>query len=343
MRILKPEEYRVLQQLCQMSQKGLKKAMYSVLKKKYGENVWATKDYIIAEGNIPIALVAHMDTVFKHPPQDIYYDREKNVIWSPSGLGADDRAGVFAITQILKTKLRPHIILTTDEELGALGAVALTTATNKPFADMKYIIQLDRRGTDDCVFYNCENKKFQEYVESFGFVTAWGSFSDISEICPMWGVAGVNLSIGYMNEHNTSETLHVAPMLNTINKVINMLEDADSAEYYNYVSTIDYRYYFDGEYSSYYNGCDYGYGSYYDNYYVRCNKCHNKFSEYEAIPVKAKDGATVWYCPDCFSTNNIGFCEVCNEAFELDDGNPALCKDCRKKVLESVKVKVKND
>ena len=52
----------------------------------------------------------------------------------------------------------------------------------QPFADMKYIIQLDRRGTSDCVFYNCANEAFIEYVEKFGFIENFGSFSDISEI-----------------------------------------------------------------------------------------------------------------------------------------------------------------
>ena len=332
MKNLTENEYSTFQKICSMSQKTLQRAMYTILKKKY-KQVYATKDYIITEGNIPIALVAHMDTVFKQPPSDIYYDREKNVIWSPQGLGADDRAGVFAILQIInKTNLRPHIILTTDEELGALGAIALTNITKEPYADMKYIIQLDRRGTNDCVFYACENQEFQEYVESFGFTTAWGSFSDISEICPMWGVAGVNLSVGYMNEHSTSEVLHVNPLLATIRKVINMLKDADNAKYYNYISAgINYGYMFD----------DYGYGYScgYGNYYTKCHKCGHSFSEYETVPVKTLDGKTVWYCPDCFADVDIGWCEMCNEAFEKDNPEAVYCKDCRKTFMKGASVK----
>ena len=35
--------------------------------------------------------------------------------------------------------------------------------------DLKYIIELDRRGSDDCVFYQCDNHEFDAYVEKFGF------------------------------------------------------------------------------------------------------------------------------------------------------------------------------
>ena len=90
--------------------------------------------------------------------------------------------------------------------------------------DLNYIIQLDRRGSNDCVFYECNNPEFVEYVEAFGFVTAHGTFSDISTICPSWGIAGVNLSIGYIDEHSYSEILYVGNMLATIGKVEKMQE-----------------------------------------------------------------------------------------------------------------------
>ena len=94
----------------------------------------------MATGDIPIALVAHMDTVFKKPPEEIFFDQKHNVMWSPQGLGADDRAGVFAIVQIVRSGLKPHVIFTTDEECGALGAMALAKL-DCPFTELKYLIQ----------------------------------------------------------------------------------------------------------------------------------------------------------------------------------------------------------
>ena len=100
MRELTKSELKLFEQLVSAPQRALKKALASFLKSKY-TNITHTKDYLYAEGDIPIALVAHMDTVFTKLPTEIYYDRKKNVIWSPQGLGADDRAGVFAICQII--------------------------------------------------------------------------------------------------------------------------------------------------------------------------------------------------------------------------------------------------
>ena len=216
---LNRNEFKLFESLASLTQNSMRRALYSYLKKRY-KNVIVAPEYLYAVGEIPIALVAHMDTVFSSPPKDIYYDERKGVCWSPDGLGADDRAGIFAILTILKHGYRPSIIFTTDEEIGAVGASQLVEDIKTPESELKYIIQLDRRGTNDCVFYNCDNRDFVEYIEKFGFIETFGSFSDISVICPTWGIAGVNLSIGYENEHTTNEILRVGAMLNTIKKVV---------------------------------------------------------------------------------------------------------------------------
>lgn len=46
-------------------------------------------------------------------------------MWSPQLLGSDDRAGVYAIIQIIEAGYKPHVIFTTDEEIGAVGAQKL--------------------------------------------------------------------------------------------------------------------------------------------------------------------------------------------------------------------------
>ena len=115
MRVLTDKDYKLFEKLVSLKQNELRKAMIQYLKAKY-EKILITKDYIVAIGEIPIALVAHMDTVFAKPVSNLFYDEKKGVLWSPEGLGADDRAGVFAILKILQTGLRPSVILTTDEE-----------------------------------------------------------------------------------------------------------------------------------------------------------------------------------------------------------------------------------
>lgn len=139
-------------------------------KYKYDKNkIIYTKNFLIAEGEIPVALVAHLDTVFTYLPEEIYYDNKAKVMWSPQGLGADDRAGVYSIIEILELGYRPHIIFTTEEESGCLGAqIMLSKIPDSPF-ELKYIIQLDRQGENDSVFYDCNNPEFEQYINSFGF------------------------------------------------------------------------------------------------------------------------------------------------------------------------------
>ena len=219
-----------------MPQHRLKGLLKLYLKQWGYTNIISTKEYIVAEGSIPICLVAHLDTVNENPPEEIFYDQEQRVMWSPDLLGADDRAGVYAIIRILSDGYRPHIIFTTDEEKGCAGASTLVTQEpNCPLEKIKAIFQLDRRGSEDCVFYDCDNPDFVKYIESFGFVEAHGSFSDISVIAPEWEVAAVNLSVGYYNEHTNHEYLRLNELETTIERVEQMLAAADDMPTFSYI------------------------------------------------------------------------------------------------------------
>jgi len=169
------------------------------------------------KGDVPVMLVAHVDTVFKTPPQLFIYDQESNIVTSPDGLGADDRAGVVAILEILKAGLRPHILLCDLEESGGKGATDATKKLEVP--EVKFIIELDRAGENDMVFYSCDNQKFTKYIKSFGFTKAYGSFTDISILCPAWGIAGVNLSVGYRHQHSEREYLNLNHLETTIGRI----------------------------------------------------------------------------------------------------------------------------
>lgn len=326
MQTLSSEDYRLIQSLCRLGQESMRKTLIAYLRKRY-KKVISTKEYIYAEGDIPIGLVAHMDTVFVKPPTSIYYDKEQGVMWSPEGLGADDRAGIFCILKILQAKLRPTIIFTTDEEVGCLGAEALVKAFKHDApSKLNYIIQLDRRGSTDCVFYDCDNLDFVKYVESFGFIEAIGSLSDISVICPEWGMAGVNLSVGYENEHSESEILHVVPMLKTIDKVKIMLTQKEIPEFK----------YIPSEYSwnGYKNYQSYGFPL--EN--VTCAGCGKTFSEYDVLPVIDEDGRKEYYCPDC-CVDNLQWCDECNRGYKMnsvqEEGKSAehICPSCKNKKL----------
>lgn len=331
MQVLKPTEVKCLEQICSLSQQSLMNVMKKLLSKHFTSTIY-TKNYLIGIGEIPVAVVAHMDTVFPKPPKDIFYDKQKNVMWSPTGAGFDDRAGVYAIIRLLSKGYKPTVILTTDEEMGAIGAEKLITDFPEPAMDLKYIIELDRRGSVDCVFYDCANTKFEDYVESFGFVTNWGSFSDISVICPAWEIAGVNLSIGYENEHSTSEHLFVGHMLATIQKVEKMFEDIEKADKFEYIpdrwSGFSYKWdpaygVSEAEWNSWHNTQE-------------CVFCGYKDFDYNMIPVKSDSfDKTLFVCPECASSDvDINWCSCCGEAFfDINGETKRLCSDCEAKKL----------
>lgn len=337
--------------IARMKQPALVRSMTKYVRKYYSQkDVHAKPEYILVQGDIPVMLVAHMDTVFKSPPEKIYYDQKQHIMWSPQGLGADDRAGVYLIWKIIQAGYRPHICLTTDEEIGGWGVEAmLKDFPENPFQDLKYIIQLDRQGMNDCVFYSCANELFTTFIESYDFVTDWGTYSDISDICPAWEIAGVNLSVGYVGEHHETETLNTQALLNTYHKVCTMLQDAnyEKIPHFDYIPDPYERYYMNlaKNYSSKYGwGWEYPdddesdymqrFYSYTDRlktqakHMCQCVKCHKLYEDDDVFPVKAKDyEGTKYYCIDCVGTG-VNWCKKCGEAFEVENETDELCPDC---------------
>ena len=240
----------LLKKIIRMDQLSLYDFLHKELSKSYTSIDTDEKDkrYLFCVGELPIMLVAHLDTVFEQyaslskgysmwddylkqvdvSNKPIYHDREEEVMWSPEGLGADDRVGVFMILSMIRQGLRPSVLFTTDEESGSTSGRAFAKRYKESFYKygVKYLLELDRSGHNDCVFYRCENDAFKSYIEKFGFETALGSFTDISVLCPILGVAGVNLSVGYFNEHSISEMIDLFTMSKNYDIIYYMVKES---------------------------------------------------------------------------------------------------------------------
>lgn len=309
---------KTFRNLCKVGEQNILNMMYSFLISKNYNNVEKSPTYLIAEGNIPVALVAHADTVFKTYPKNFFYDAKQTVMWSPSGMGADDRAGIYAIIEIIKrSELRPHVIITTGEECGCIGASKLISDYPVFPYPLKYMIQLDRRGSKDCVFYGCDNHDFQKFIESYGFKTEWGSFSDISVLAPAWKIAAVNLSVGYFNEHTASEFLCFQFLHDTINKVKQMLAQAQEHKAWEYMPAATDPWLIINDYSK-----------------CCCDNCGQHTSREDLIPVEYNN-YTLNLCIDCFGKkcHKINSCHKCGSLWLLDeedeDRNNWVCPDCK--------------
>ena len=176
-----------------------------------------------------VCLVAHADTVengrsFENSSLKI----ENNIISRYSGiLGADDRAGCAILWQLRNSG---HSLLIVDgEESFMCGSRYLMT-----FKDIAseinnehcFIMEFDRCNGHDFKTYNLNcPPEFIRYISdktNFTCPDNW-SFTDIVTLCT--SLCGVNLSVGYYNEHTDSEYLNIDEWKNTLNICRDFLSD----------------------------------------------------------------------------------------------------------------------
>ena len=212
--------------------------LFKMLCKKYdGKSIFCKGDFIFVKGDAPVMLVAHLDTVHSETVKTICRSDDNNILMSPEGIGGDDRCGVYALVKAYEQcAVKPCLLFTCNEEVGGVGAdmfCQLYRQNKFPplFDKLKMIVEIDRRGSNDAVYYDCHNTQFENYITSKGFVTAHGSFSDISLIAPELGLAAVNLSSGYYNAHTQHEFINRSELETVIKKVVEMVGDSVRANF----------------------------------------------------------------------------------------------------------------
>ena len=204
---------KTFEDICRMTQQGVKGYMHSYLV-ECGYSPTSENGFLYAKGDIPVLLVAHMDTVHKEQCKDINNNNGK--LSSPQGIGGDDRCGVYIIMNIVK-ELHCSVLLCEDEERGCIGAHKFVKTDYIKNLGVNYMIEFDRKGNNDAVFYSCANEDFIDFVEdATNFKFATGSVSDISVLMPEANLSAVNLSCGYYNAHTLNEYVIYDEMMDTI-------------------------------------------------------------------------------------------------------------------------------
>lgn len=219
-------------ELCRKSQKELKFHVAAELLATH-ENVVMEDGYVFAQGKFPVLLVAHLDTVHKELPQKIIYNEKFGTLSSPQGIGGDDRCGVYMILEIIK-KYHCSVLFCEDEENGCIGAKKFCRSELAKELTFNYIIEFDRTGDKDAVFYDCDNPKFTKFITKEFYEESYGSFSDISWLAPELECAAVNLSCGYYYAHSNNEYVAFDEMKRSIEEACKILErttDKDRFEY----------------------------------------------------------------------------------------------------------------
>ncbi len=193
--------------------------------------------YVRGSRRNKVCLVAHADTVWDlhkgHKPfhgREIGFDGDRFFsITEGCGLGADDRAGC-AMLWILRD-LGHSLLITDGEESQRQGSTWLMNH-NKDIAEEingehQFLVQFDRRHAQDFKCYDVGTDEFRSYI---GKVTGYtepdrSSFTDIVTLCRR--IAGVNLSIGYYDEHRENESLIYEEWENTLRVASRWLSEED--------------------------------------------------------------------------------------------------------------------
>lgn len=191
-------------------------------------------------------VVSHMDTVHAIVPDNQFKIIRYGDTWhgfnpvkyEMTGIGGDDKVGVFTCLEALRHFDDIKVAFFTDEEVGCVGS---SQANMKWFDDCNLVLQADRRGNDDFVQYiggtDLFGKEFSEAVtpllDAHGYsVCKWGGITDVGELKDRGlKVACANMSAGYHNPHFDNEYIVLKEVENVLNLIFTIITELGSTRW----------------------------------------------------------------------------------------------------------------
>lgn len=197
------------------------------------------RQFVYVPGTRPdkVLLVAHADTVFCDAELDLLcYNKE--TIYSNSnkvGIGADDRAGCLILWWFRNSG--HSLLIPNGEESGCIGSGFLMNQKGwkEIINDHRFALQFDRMNANDIATYNVGEKKFEAFLEDnyktddIKYKITHGSSTDIRVLFDQADydedkrdkvIPAGNVSVGYYNQHSSSEYL----VLSELNRTISLTE-----------------------------------------------------------------------------------------------------------------------
>lgn len=153
-----------------------------------------------------IYLVAHSDTVFTREPKEDEILKCFG-IWTAlkTGLGADNRVGLWTVWMMMKEFADCGFIISQDEEKGDItiknDLLRLDTEITYP----KLFISFDRRGMSNYVDYDNYCLKIKNKLADMKIKREYGTYSTVSFLSEYFGIPCVNLCICAENFHSKAE------------------------------------------------------------------------------------------------------------------------------------------
>lgn len=188
--------------------------------------------------------VAHSDTVHSIVPDERYAVGAETdggelvyIAYDPTtlryrGVGGDDKCGLWMCLEAAHALDNVGVIITVDEEIGAVGA---RKVRQSDLANAAVLIQGDRRGSSDAVReamdVTISSLAWQDHVADLitthGYSWCdWGSITDVAELLDKYisPVSAVNLSAGYHDAHTDYESVRESELENALELALSLAE-----------------------------------------------------------------------------------------------------------------------
>lgn len=161
-----------------------------------------TEDYIFAVGNTSTLLIAHLDTYYDTYPQTMLSD--KGILWSPEGIGANGRCGVYTALEVTKRMdigKKPSLLFVTSKSTRKKGPKGLyrfmAEFPNRHFK-VTHALELNQKGYKEFVVYEPESSAFTQAVaDQTGFVPLQGERPVTNYLGQVWQIPVCSIPMGY--------------------------------------------------------------------------------------------------------------------------------------------------
>lgn len=213
-----------------------------VFEEKDDGNIYVTK----GEAEYFPCIVSHMDTVHKIV-EDLYVLQSgerltgfNRVTMEQTGIGGDDKVGIFIALECLKSFANIKAVFFCDEECGCFGSY---DADMSFFDDCGFVLQCDRNGNKDFIKNACgtplSSKPFKravgKIISKFGYKFEDGMMTDVMALKENGINCSVaNMSCGYYRPHSRSEYVDMRDVENCLDMVKEIFETMGGNVYQHY-------------------------------------------------------------------------------------------------------------
>lgn len=277
-----------------------------------GNNIYAIK------GSAPYpCVVSHIDTVHKLCSNLTAITIGRNITgfnaetMEQTGVGGDDKVGVFVCLQMLKEQPNLKVVFFRDEEIGCIGS---GLADHSFFDDVTIVLQCDRRGNSDFITnaggVELSSPAFQAAVLPIlrmnKYKFADGLMTDVQELKEQGILPSMaNISCGYYNPHSPEEYVNIDDVARVIDLVAEIIDN------------LGYTYYPHEHTPRSYDQIGYYHSetNWWDEPKTREDQLKQLRSLVDHSPLSYTGREQVW-CQDCAmrpATGPKGFCDSCFE------------------------------